>query len=57
MALTEDGLGILDFNGDGGSNIADAVASLNFLFGGGTPPALGEDCAQTAGSCESNCTQ
>lgn len=55
MALTEDGLGILDFNGDGGSNIADAVASLNFLFGGGAAPALGAECAPVVGSCPSNC--
>ena len=55
VELTPAGLAILDFNGDGGSNIADAVASLSFLFGGGNPPALGEDCALIAGDCVSNC--
>ncbi len=55
VELTPAGLAILDFNGDGGSNIADAVASLGLLFGGGGPPALGEDCADIEGSCESNC--
>ena len=39
----------------GGSNIADAVASLNFLFGGGSPPALGDGCAPVPGDCASNC--
>lgn len=55
VALTEAGLKVLDFNGDAGSNIADAVAALNRLFGGGGPHALGEDCVQLPGECESNC--
>ncbi|MCI0637303.1 MAG: LamG domain-containing protein, partial [Actinobacteria bacterium] len=55
VELTSSGLMILDFNGDGGSNIADAVASLNFLFGGGAPPALGEGCAEVEGDCASQC--
>ena len=43
------------FNGDGDSNITDAVASLSFLFGGGRAPALGEGCAELAGDCPGNC--
>lgn len=54
--LTEAGLAILDFNGDGGSNIADAVGALNFLFGGGAQAhVLGEGCAEVPGTCDSNC--
>ena len=56
VELTEAGLAILDFNGDGGSNIADAVGSLDFLFGGGEAQhGLGTDCALLPGDCTENC--
>ncbi len=56
-SLTQAGLAILDFNGDGENNITDAVASLSFLFSGGIPPALGEDCADVpgGGGCADQC--
>ena len=57
LTLTEAGLAVLDFNGDGGSNITDAVGALNFLFGGGGAPAhvLGVDCAEVPGTCDLSC--
>ena len=55
VELTESGLAVLDFNGDGGNNISDPVGALNFLFGGGSPHALGEACVTLAGACVSNC--
>ena len=57
VALNSSGLALLDYNGDGNNNIADAVAGLGGLFGGGGPHALGADCAEIEGSCESNCVQ
>ena len=57
VVLTAAGQAILDFNGDGSSNIADAVGELSFLFSGvGSPPhVLGEDCVVLAAACTSNC--
>ena len=43
------------YNGDGGSNIADAVAGLSGLFGGGGPHVLGDACAKVDGTCEDKC--
>ena len=57
VALNPSGLAMLDYNGDGNNNIADAVAGLGGLFGGGGPHALGADCAEIEGRCESNCVQ
>ena len=57
VELTESGKAVLDFNGDGDTNLSDAVGALNFLFSGGIPHALGEDCRELLGDCESNCPQ
>ena len=57
VALNSVGLAILDYNGDGSNNIADAVAGLGGLFGGGDPHVLGEGCAQIAGRCVVVCVQ
>ena len=42
----------VDFNGDSSTNIADAVAMLNWLFGTVSPHALGVDCTPVAGCTE-----
>ncbi len=55
VQLTPAGVAILDFSGNGNSDISDAVGALNRLFASGAPHALGEDCAQIEGSCESSC--
>ncbi len=57
LTLTEAGRAALDFNGDGRSDITDAVSALNFLFrGGGAPaPVLGVDCVDVPGTCDSTC--
>ena len=57
VALSPAGLAILDYNGDGGNNIADAVAGLGGLFGGGGAHVLGEDCVNIEGSCSDICDQ
>ena len=46
---------MVDFNGDGSNNIADPVAGLNSLFGGGGPHVLGEGCATVEGDCQDIC--
>ena len=58
VELTAAGVEVLDFNGDDLSNIADAVGSLNYQFGGDFPPHhLGVDCTTIEGStCEEKCT-
>ena len=55
VQLTTAGVAILDFTGDGNSDISDAVGALNRLFAAGSPHALGEDCAPVEGSCVSSC--
>ena len=57
LTLTEAGRAALDFNGDGRSNLTDAVSALNFRFrGGGAPaPVLGVDCVDVPGTCDSTC--
>ena len=45
---------MLDYNDDGGVNIADALGALNRLFGTGDPHELGESCTPIAG-CEDAC--
>ena len=54
-SINATGIAILDYNGDGGVNLADAVAGLGGLFGGTGPHVLGEDCVEIEGDCEPKC--
>ena len=47
-------LWLVDWNGDGGVNLADVIAELNFLFGAGPPHVLGLDCLEVKG-CAGAC--
>ena len=55
IVVTPTGTAILDYDGDGNINITDPVAGLNGLFSGGDPHALGRDCVEFEGVCESAC--
>ena len=46
---------LLDHNGDTTVNLADGVAALNWLFGGGAPPAAGEGCVSLV-NCADACS-
>lgn len=55
LALSEAGRAVLDWTGDGNHNLADAVASLSFQFGGGPGHALGNECTELPGTCADVC--
>jgi hypothetical protein len=43
---------LLDHNGSGGLDIADAVALLRYLFASGAPPAAGPACVSVPDCAE-----
>ena len=47
-------LTLLDANADRGVNLSDAVYLLSYLFEGGPPPVLGEECLRIEG-CPDAC--
>ncbi len=55
VTLTEAGLLVLDWNGDGSHNIADPVASLASQFGGGAGHTLGSACVNLESTCDDVC--
>lgn len=46
---------LLDLNGDGGADVADAVYLLNYLFRQGPPPAMGTECVPIEGCPDVRC--